>query len=102
MKLLFEINAYIELKSRVEIIRYYLSINSDFESFKQLYLFPSSCSWSGSKLPLIQAEIDFLTELNNQLTDVSYLQHKAYITELIKNKEGYKERTEVEEMLGEN
>lgn len=78
---------------------YYLSINNDFEAFKKLYLFPTSCSWIGSELPLIQSKIDFLTELKRQLTEVSYLQHKAYINELIEETEKYKEMTEVEEML---
>ena len=92
-------DAYIELKSRVDVIIYYLSINTDLEAFKALYLFPTSCSWSGSELPLIQNRIDFLKELDGQLTGISYLQHKAYINELIEGAEKYKEKTEVEEIL---
>ena len=99
MRLIFEINAYIELKSRISVIIYYLSINNDFEMFKKLHLFPTSCSWSGSELPLIQNKIDFLTELKEHLTDISYLQHKAFINELIEDIENYKEKTEIDEML---
>ena len=102
MRLIFEINAYIELKSRVDVIIYYLSKNNDFEAFKELYLFPTSYSWTGSELPLIQDEIDFLEKLKSQLTEVSYLQHKSYINKLIDSKEKYKESTEIEEMLGRN
>ena len=97
MRLIFEINAYIELKSRISVIIYYLSINNDFEMFKKLHLFPTSCSWSGSELPLIQNKIDFLTELKEHLTYISYLQHKAFINELIEDIENYKEKTEIEE-----
>ena len=99
MRLIFEINAYIELKSRISVIIYYLSINNDFEMFKKLHLFPTSCSWSGSELPLIQNKIDFLTELKEHLTYISYLQHKAFINELIEDIENYKEKTEIDEML---
>lgn len=102
MKSLFRINAYIELKSRVDVIIYYLSKNNDFEAFKELYLFPTSSCWTGSELPLIQNEIDFLKKLKSQLTEVSYLQHKSYINKLIDSKEKYKESTEIEEMLGRN
>jgi len=102
MRLIFEINAYIELKSRVDVIIYYLSKNNDFEAFKELYLFPTSSCWTGSELPLIQDEIDFLEKLKSQLTEVSYLQHKSYINKLIDSKEKYKESTQIEEMLGRN
>ena len=84
------------------MIIYYLSKNNDFEAFKELYLFPTSSCWTGSELPLIQDEIDFLEKLKSQLTEVSYLQHKSYINKLIDSKEKYKESTQIEEMLGRN
>ena len=100
MRLIFEINAYIELKSRVVVIKYYLSKNNDLEAFKELYLFPTPPRWTGSELPLIQDEIDFLEKLKSQLTEVCYLPHKLYIDKLIDSKEKYKESTEIKEMLG--
>lgn len=100
MRLIFEINAYIELKSRVDVIKYYLSKNNDLEAFKELYLFPTPPRWTGSELPLIQDEIDFLEKLKSQLTEVCYLPHKSYIDKLIDSKEKYKESTEIKEMLG--
>ena len=100
MDLLFIMNAYIEQKSRIEVIKFFLSINSDFDTFKKLNLFPVSYSWSGSKLPLIQHRIDFLTDLKSQLTDISFVEHKAYINERIESLEEHKERVEVDEMIG--
>lgn len=102
MNLLFEMNAHIESNSRIEVIKYFLSNNMNFDFFKKLHLFPSLCSWSGSELPLIQRKIDFLTDLECQLTDISFMQHKGYISENIESLKEYKEKVEIEEMIGKD
>jgi len=100
MRLIFEINSNIELNSRIDVIKYFAHKNTNIDFFKNLPLFPSSWSWSGSQLPLIQSRIDFLIDLKSQLTEISLLKHKVYINERINYLNEYKENVEIDEMIG--
>lgn len=100
MRLIFEMNSNIELNSRIDVIKYFVHKNKNIDSFKNLPLFPSSGPWSESQLPLIQSRIDFLTNLKSQLTEISLLKHKAYINEYIDDLNKYKEKVEIDEMIG--
>ena len=100
MRLIFEMNSNIELNSRIDVIKYFVHKNTNIDFFKNLPLFPSSWSWSGSRLPLIQSRIDFLINLKSQLNDISLLKYKVYLNECIDNLNKYKENVEIDEMIG--
>ncbi len=53
--------------------------NQDFEAFGVLPLEPDSWSWSGSAVPVFQAEVDFLESLLPMLSTVKLLRHKQRI-----------------------
>lgn len=82
-----------------EFILYFLNINKNIEIFKEIALFPTSKSWSGSEVPLIEKEIIFLNELIDSINGIDYIEHKAYLKELILNKEKYKQKVLVREYL---
>jgi len=82
-----------------EFILYFLNINKNIEIFKEIKLFPSMKSWSGSQVPLIEKEIIFLNELIDSMNGIDYIEHKAYLKELILNKEKYKQQVLVLEYL---
>lgn len=83
----------------VEFILYFLNINKNIEIFKEIKLFPTKGSWSGSEVPLIEKEIIFLNELIDSMSGIHYIEHKAYLKELILNKEKYKQQVLVREYL---
>ena len=84
---------------KLEFILEFLKVNKKPEDFKKIHLFPTSCSWSGSEIPLIMEEIDFLKLLKNNLKGINYIDHRKYIEEYRMSLEKYKEKIELREYL---
>lgn len=82
-----------------ELLLYFLNMNTDIEIFKSISLFPSVKSWSGSAVPLIEEEISFLSELINNINGIDYIEHKAYLKDLILDKQRDKQQVLVREYL---
>lgn len=83
----------------MEFILYFLNINKNIEIFKKIKLFPRIRSWSGSEVALIEEEIIFLNELIDSISGIHYIEHKAYLKEIVLNKEKYKQQVLVREYL---
>lgn len=77
---------------RLEYIKEFLEKNNSFDMFKKISLFPSSRSWSGSEVPLIEKDIEFLQKLLDEISGVDYLEHKLYLKERIRGKKQYKQK----------
>ena len=84
---------------KLEYILEFLKVNKNLEDFKKLHLFPLSCSWSGSEIPLIMKKMDFLKLLKDNLKGIDYIDHRKYIEEYRINLEKYKEEVELREYL---
>jgi hypothetical protein len=73
-----------------------LSLNSDIKVFGKLSLLPHSHSWSGSKIPILQAELDKLLRIKEIIQTkrpkLNYLEHIEYIDKQIRYKENDIER----------
>lgn len=83
----------------IEFILEYLKINKSIDDFKELHLLPLIRSWSGSEIPLINREINFLSGLKERLIGIEFLDHKQYLNEEIDKMERYKARVEIQEYL---
>lgn len=77
----------------------FLKFNKNLEDFKQISLFPSSYSWSGSQIPLVLEKIEFLKLLKDNLKGIDYIDHRKYIEDYRMRLEKYKEKVELEEYL---
>ena len=77
----------------------FLKFNKNLEDFKQISLFPSSYSWSGSQIPLIIERIEFLKSLKDNIKGIDYIDHRKYIEDYRMGVEKYKEKVELEEYL---
>lgn len=77
----------------------FLKLNKNLDAFKQIYLFPLSCSWSGSEIPLVIEKIAFLNSLKSNLKGLDYIDHRKYIEDYRMRLEKYKEKVELEEYL---
>ena len=84
---------------KLEYILEFLKVNKNPEDFKKIHLFPLSCSWSGSEIPLIMEKIDFLKLLKGNLKGINYIDHRKYIEEYRMDLEKYKEKVELREYL---
>ena len=77
----------------------FLKFNKSLEAFKQIYLFPLSCSWSGSEIPLVLEKIEFLKSLKDNLKGIDYIDHRKYLEDYRLSLEGYKKQIELNEYL---
>lgn len=84
---------------KLEYILEFLKINKNPEDFKEIPLFPSSYSWSGSEIPLIMEKIDFLKSLKDNIKGINFIEHRKYIEEYRMNLERYKDNVELREYL---
>ncbi len=97
--MIFEVVTSIFSYNKKKLILYFLSKNKDVEIFKRIPLFPICSSISGSEVPKIEREIDFLKELMDSINGIDYIEHKAYLKEGITHKGKYKQQVLIEEYL---
>lgn len=84
MRLIFNIVSSYMTIYRIEIILYFLEKNSDVKTFTEIELFPSVESWSGSEVLLLDKKIEFLSKLNEKISnDIDFIEHKAYLQDII-------------------
>lgn len=96
---LFDVISTAFPKNRIEFVKIFLEKNSNFDMFKKISLFPSSRSWSGSEVPLIEKDINFLETLLEEITGVEYLEHRLYLKEWIESKKVYKQKVIKQEYM---
>ena len=77
----------------------FLKFNKNLEDFKQISLFPSSYSWSGSRIPLVLEKIEFLKSLKDNLKGIDYIDHRKYLEDYRLSLEAYKKQIELNEYL---
>jgi len=73
--------------------------NPDCSDFCELPLSPSSLSWSGHDVQLIEKQITFLTEPNGEPKGFQFIEHRARLSECIQWKQEYMQRVLMEEFL---
>ena len=98
-KSLINIVAIVYPEWEVDYVLEFLKYNKNIDDFKELYFFSMESSWSGSQIPLINGEIEFLMKLSNGIKGIEFLEHKVYLATLISNKEKYKDEVELREYL---
>lgn len=72
---------------KLELFETFINNNDNFDLFKNYKIIPSSRSWSGSAIPVINSEIG---EINSFLDlipyNTNYLNHRKYLQSLIDSK----------------
>ncbi len=99
IKDIFDVIATVFPGKRLEYVKEFLKKNSNFDMFKKIYLFPSSRSWSGSEVPLIEKDIEFLQKLLDEISGVDYLEHRLYLKEWISEEKQYKQKVLKQEYM---
>lgn len=84
-----------------ELILYFLTLNKDIEMFKAIPLAPRSISWSGSEVPIIESRISFIEDLLKNIKGIDYIEHRAYLQDVVAKKEKYKHEILVSEYMSE-
>lgn len=76
MIFIFELICEFDDQRRINLIAHFLKKNHSFELFEKLSLEPQGRSWSGSRIPSLQKEIDFYKSLIKHMNSIKLLQHK--------------------------
>jgi hypothetical protein len=85
IRFLFLIVANLPEDERRERIAYFLSVNDAFGDFQQLILLPTSGGWSGSMVPYLRAQAEFIGSLLPLANDVRFIEHRQYLQRVIQS-----------------
>jgi len=101
MKFLFGTVCNLPEQRRLSAIVTLCANNPTYETFCNIPLMPTHLSWSGSEVPVIEGQINFLNTVRDHLSGIQYIEHRAHISEMIQHKQEYKERILVQEFLAD-
>ena len=99
MYCLFSVVSKLEFKRKKEYILLFLKNNPLFEDFEKIPLTPTSCSWSGSAVPMYSAWIEFLESLLPNFIGLKWIKHKNYIETKIDDLQKQIEAEQIDEIL---
>ena len=79
MYCIFSAISKLKIERKKEYVLLFLENNPLFEEFERIPLTPTSCSWSGSAVPMYSAWIEFLESLLPSFIGIKWIKHKKYI-----------------------
>jgi len=68
---------------RIDMIREFIELDDDLEHFIKLDYELTTRSWSGSRVPILEKEKEFLIKLASIFTSIKFISHKAYVEKQI-------------------
>lgn len=86
MCFLFNSAQYLSEEFRRELLGLFLSENDKFEDFQTLDYELTTRSWSGSRVPILEREKNFLESLLPLFNSIQFLEHKSYVEKQIEDK----------------
>lgn len=89
-------------ESKNDYLLEFIEKNRNIDDFKKIHIFPSSESYSGSYIPVIDRKIDSIKELKNRMKGADYLEHQYYLDQKIEYLENIKEQEELSEYFENN
>ncbi len=79
MRFLFSVIVEFTLERKLIFYKEFLDKNKEFNDFKSLPYEPTSSSWSGSAVPMLQNKIAFLESIMQLCNSVELLKHRQFI-----------------------
>lgn len=83
MSMLFHFIHELQNERKPQFFKTFLAVNKSFESFKALEVVSYSTSWSGSKIPLLNARIKHLEKIASFCDTVELLEQRSYLNQRI-------------------
>jgi len=80
---IFELICEFSYDRREELIAYFLEQNQSYKLFEKLSLEPMIHSWSGSRIPTLQKEVDYYESLLKHMKSLKLIKHKQKIEQHI-------------------
>lgn len=102
MKKIFELINSVFEDQKLEFFMEFLKNSKKVKDFKEISLFPSIYSWSGSEVPLHDSKILFLEGFIRELKGIEFIEHRAYLKKVKQKLENARKEIQVREYLEEN
>ena len=83
MRFLFSVIVSFSLQRKLIFYKTFLNENKEFNDFKNLLFEPTTSSWTGSAVPMLQEKIDFYEEIIQICNSVVLLKHRQFIEQRI-------------------
>ena len=99
MHCLFDAIAGMTDNERILYLKAFLSKTLNIDMFKKIPVISESYSWSGSLVPVIEREREFIIKLNHELHGLVYLDHKQYLEDKEKQLDDYIKEVEIREYI---
>lgn len=80
---IFDMANFMSEEFRRELLSLFLQKNKEFKDFKKLEHVSRTMSWSGSKVPILEREKNYLISLLPLFNSVELLEHRAYVEKQI-------------------
>lgn len=80
---IFELIYEFSYDRREELIAHFLEQNQSYEFFEKLSIEPMIHSWSGSRIPTLQKEVDYYESLLKHMSSLKLIKHKQKIEQHI-------------------
>lgn len=101
IKFIFCVICNLSTETRKKMLAVFCAHNSSFDLFRQLNITPSHWSITGSEVPYIEKQIQYLDEVKDMLTGCKYIEHRAYLSDWIQSLRAKKEDVLLKEFLEE-
>jgi hypothetical protein len=96
---MFNIIAHFSAERRVRHVKTLVDTNRSVELFKRISLEPSSMSWSGSKVPLLEERAAFWRSLRSVFGTIDLLGHRQIVDERLEHASEQIEMAKREEFM---
>lgn len=85
--------------SRIYYISVFLSFNNHLSDFKKLAVTPTQAEWTGSEVPFIDHQIDFINNLIKEpfLNGLEFMEHRLNLSDRVAALEKYKRKIQLQE-----
>lgn len=99
MRFIFSAAQSLDEEFRRELLGWFIRWNNNFKDFETLDYELATKIWSGSQVPILEREKNFLVSLLPIFNSIELLEHKAYVEKQIENKMKYIEREKKRDFL---
>jgi len=86
MCFIFNAAQFLSEEFRRELLGLFIGANTKFEDFQTLDYELTTRSWSGSRVPILEREKNFLESLLPLFSSIQFLEHKSYVENQIEGK----------------
>ena len=86
MCFIFNAAQYLTKDYRRELLGIFIGVNTKFEDFQTLDYESTTRTWSGSRVPILEREKNFLESLLPLFNSIKFLEHKSYVENKIESK----------------